>query len=178
MVKEIDEYKWEKVPEDDPNRCQASAAQGQCPNKAVEGSKFCMCHGGHKAAARNKEERMKNYRLGKFHARAAELGNSDGINSLRDEVALLRMLIEEKIKFCKDEHDLLLISGPISDLIIKVEKVVSSMNKLEDKLGNTLNKEKIIQFAQLMIEIIGRYIENPETLDAIGEDFFAAMEKI
>ncbi|MFA5760039.1 MAG: hypothetical protein WC942_11905 [Clostridia bacterium] len=118
---------------------------------------------------------MKNYRLAKFKDRATELSEGDNITSLRDEVALLRMLIEERINRCNDTSDLLLISGPLSDLILKVEKVVSSMHRLESKLGLHLDKTRIIQFAQVIIEIIGKYETNPEVLDAVGEDIFKAL---
>jgi hypothetical protein len=170
-MREIDNYKWTRVGWDDPNRCQ----YGNCKNIAVEKSKYCLAHGGNHAARTAEKERMKNYRLAKFKDRATELSEGDNITSLRDEVALLRMLIEERINRCNDTSDLLLISGPLSDLILKVEKVVSSMHRLESKLGLHLDKTRIIQFAQVIIEIIGKYETNPEVLDAVGEDIFKAL---
>ena len=166
---------WGRVANDHPERCQATVTSGQCEQRACTGSKFCRAHGGHHAEIEKEKLNMRNYRLAKFKERATELSESDGISSLRDEVALLRMLIEERINKCKDTTDLLLVSGPLSDLIIKVDKVVCSMNKLESNLGQHLDKTKVIQYAQMMIEIIDKYISNPEILDAIGEDFFKAM---
>ena len=178
MSREIDNYEWKKVDEDDPRRCQFVNRTGQCRNISVEGSNFCKAHGGFNAIRKKQKEDMRNYRLAKFKARALELSDSDNISSLRDEVALLRMLIEEKINRCNDASQLLMMSGPLSDLIIKVEKVVTSMNRLEGRLGMHLDKTKIIQFSQVMIEIIGKYIDNPEVLDAIGEDFHKALSEL
>lgn len=174
MPKELDEYKWTRVENDDPRQCDI----GGCKNIAVEGSKFCLAHGGRHAAEAAEKQRMRNYQLAKFHVRANELAESKEITSLRDEVGLLRLLIEAKINHCKDTTDLLLISGPLSDLLMKSEKLVTSMEKLENRMGQHLDKTKVVQIAQTLIEIIGRYVENPEILDAIGEDFYKAIESI
>jgi len=174
MPKEIDEYKWIKVKNGDPNQCQRPG----CLNIVVEGSTFCLAHGGHWSAYAAEKLRMRNYRLSKFHKRANELSDSTEITSLRDEVGLLRMIIEEKINKCQDTTDLLLVSGPLSDLLMKTEKLVTSMQRLESKMGQHLDKSKIVQLAQTLIEIIARYVVNPETLDAIGEDFYKALAKI
>jgi len=174
MPQEIDEYQWTRVENGDPKQCERAG----CKNIVVEGSKYCLAHGGRHAAERAEKERMRNYNLAKFHQRANELSESKEITSLRDEVGLLRLLIEEKINHCKDTTDLLLISGPLSDLLMKSERLVTSMEKLENKMGHHLDKTKVVQIAQSMIEIIGRYIDNPEVLDAIGEDFFKTIESI
>ena len=172
-------YVWEKVEDDDPNRCQGMDHRHthQCHYKAVPGSKYCPRHYG-SFFKEEKIRRMHNYQLTKFKARAQRLQESENIGSLKDEVAILRMLIEERLNRCNDENDLLLMSGPISDLLMKSEKLVTSMTKLEEKLGEHLNKDKIIQFAQLVIEVISKYIENPEILDAIGEDILNALKII
>lgn len=174
MVKEVDEYRWKKVPVDDPRKCQIPS----CRNISIEGTNNCPCHGGQKAASSNEKKRLKNYRLAVFHDRISELANNNEIISLTDEIGILRILIEEKINRCSDASDLLLISGPLSDLIMKSEKLIAAAEKLEMRLGKYLSKDKIIQFAQEMIEIISRYIENPTVLDAIGEDFSNLLKEI
>lgn len=174
------EAKWERVTdEDDPRRCQCIIpTRGQCYNVVVKHSQYCPAHGGNKAfqAAQNKQ--LRNYRLSKFNARIQELGNSDGIMSLRDEVAVLRVLIEEKINRCSDEQDLLMVSGPLSDLIMKVEKVVSSCNRLESKLSNHLDKTKVLQYAQMIVQIIANHVEDDKKIEAINEEIFQALQDL
>jgi hypothetical protein len=174
MPKELDEYQYIKLEDGDPRQCERPG----CKLVVVEGSKYCIAHGGRHAAERAEKQRMRNYNLAKFHQRANELSESKEITSLRDEVGLLRLLIESKINHCKDTTDLLLISGPLSDLLMKSERLVTSMEKLESKMGHHLDKSKIVQIAQSMIDIISRYIDNPEVLDAIGEDFFKTIETL
>jgi len=170
---------WEKMHgPDDPQRCQGITPQGQCINRALPGLDVCAAHGGALKSKTLKEQSLRNYRLMKFKERASELSNSDGITSLKDEVALLRMLIEERINQCNDSHELLLVSGPLSDLIIKVEKVVSSCHRLDSKLGNLLDKTKVLLFAQVVVEIVGTVVTDPEQLDIISDKILKALEEL
>ena len=170
--------KWERAGDEDLDRCQAISGPGQCNLRAVENSEFCPAHGGNMAHQANKNKELRNYRLSKFQARIAELGNNDNITNLRDEIAILRIMIEERINTCKDSHDLMLMSSPLSDLIMKVEKVVVSCNKLESKLGNLLDRNKALQFAQIIVQIIGNYITDEEELDKISEEILKALKDV
>lgn len=172
----MNDHSWERVSDpDDPKRCQGITKRGQCWNKAVENSLYCPAHGGSGTVKADKKKRLVNYKLNQFKQRAEELGNSDGITSLKDEVALLRMLIEERINQCRDSQELLLVSGPLSDLIIKVEKVVSSCHRLDSRLGNLLDKTKVLQFAQVVVEIVGSEIDDPDSLDSISDKILKAL---
>jgi len=133
----------------------------------VPGGQYCLPHGGIRQIEKQKRQEMRNYRLSKYKARAEELGNSTHISSLKDEVAILRILIEEKINFCQDTQQLLLMSGPLSDLIMKCTVIVEKCHKLDAKLGNLLDRERVVIFAQTLIEIIGDYVEE-EQLDEIS----------
>ena len=146
---------------DDPNRCQAVVqGQGQCPNLAVPGTKYCKAHGGARAASRQEEASLKNYRIARasFNQRAAEMANSSGLKSLRDEISLMRVLLEEHLNSCEDTNDLLLQSAIISDLILKIEKLVVSCNKLETSLGETLDKSQILHIAGKWIDSISEAV--------------------
>lgn len=167
---------WEKVDKDDPRRCQGVNVHGQCTNKAMDGSDFCPAHGGNKGAEAAKRKEMRNYRLARFKSRLVELGDSDNIMGLRDEVAILRMLIEEKINQCDDNHALMLMSGPLSDLIMKVEKLVTSCNRLESRLGNLLDRTKVLQSAQIIIQIISKYIDDEQILDSIADEIASTLQ--
>ena len=172
------ESTWERITdEDDPRRCQhIIPTKGQCWNVAVENSTNCPAHGGNKAFEANKKAELRNYRLNKFKVRIQELGNSDDIISLRDEIGILRMLLEEKINKCNDTNDLILMSGPLSDLIMKVEKIVTSCNRLEAKLGNHLDRTKVLQFAQTIVQIIGTHISDEKTLETISQEILTALK--
>lgn len=169
---------WEKVDKDDPRRCQGvKPTRGQCDNKAMDNSNFCPAHGGNLGRDKAKRQELRNYRLAKFNSRLVELGSSEGIMSLRDEIAILRIMLEEKWNSAKDTFDLIMMSGPIGDLVMKVEKLVTSANKLESKLGNHLDKTKILQFAQTIVQIIGQHVTDEETLETIAEEILTTLEE-
>jgi len=140
--------------EDDPNRCQAVNSQGQCNNKAVPGGENCMAHGGNKQVNKVEADSIRNYRLIKWQAKLSSKVNSPGIKSLRDEIGILRMVLEERLNQCEDASGLMIMSHTISDLVVKIEKLVSSCHKLEGSMGNLLDKQSILQFAAEIITII------------------------
>jgi len=162
---------------DQPNRCQGITAHGQCQMIAEENGKFCLMHGGgrHNTTIKNKE--LKNYRLTKFKQRAAELSNSSALSSLTDEVAILRILIEEKVNRCEDASDLLLSSGPLSDLIIKCSTLVEKCQRLENRLNNLLDRTRVTQFAQICVEIISNYVQEND-MDQVSEEILKALGEI
>ncbi|KKM77471.1 hypothetical protein LCGC14_1369760 [marine sediment metagenome] len=167
-----------RVKKDDPLRCQANTRSGQCNLKAVPNSKCCIVHGGAMEQKNKERKNLKNYRLAKFQVRAAELGNSNHLTSLTDEVAILRLLIEEMVNSCDDTSELLLRAGPLADLVMKSEKLVSSCHRLDSKLGNLLSKDQVMQFAQLVVEIISNEISDEKVLDIISAQILKALGDI
>ena len=165
--------------DDDPQRCQGIIpSHGQCVNKAAEGSSFCLAHGGNRAPQSAEKVSLRNYRLGRFQASLQRHADSPAIKSLRDEIGILRILMEEKINRCTDVADLLLISGPLSDLVMKIDKVVTSCHKLENSMGQLIDQQAILQFANSVIGIVGSHIHDPDVLGTIGDEILTAIGEI
>ena len=162
----------------DPHRCQTVNIQGQCNNLAVEGGKNCICHGGNKQIASQKLASLRNYHLTRFQGRVAQLGSSPNIKNLRDEVAILRMMLEERMNTCADANDLLMQSHTLSDLIMKIEKLVTSCNKLEGSLGQVMDKSAILQFANIVINIITTHIEDEAAINKIASELMEEIGRI
>lgn len=168
--------KYQRIKDpDDPRRCQASTRVGQCNLKAVDGGKLCLVHGGAMELKQQEKNRLRNYNLAKFRTRTAELGNSDHLSSLKDEVALLRLLIENMVNSCSDASELLLRAGPLSDLLMKSEKLVTSCHRIDSKLGNLLDRTKVLQFAQMVVDIVSQEVDSEETLDSISSQILKAL---
>jgi len=167
--------------EADPNRCQGiMPTKGQCQNMAAktEGGKygqFCMAHGGNRFLQSEEKCSLRNYQLDKFKARLSRHADSPGIKSLRDEIAILRMVMEERLNRCKDETDLVLQSGPISDLVMKIDKIVGSCHKLEGSMGQLLDKQALLQFASEVVEIVCEEIEDEAQMERIGNKIMQAV---
>jgi hypothetical protein len=175
----IMETTWKRCEPSDPNRCQCVTGKGQCINLAVEGSKFCGAHGGNSALKQLDSKNLSGYRLAKYQNRLSEFADSDKIKSLRDEIGILRILIEERFNYsCKTDTDLLLHSGPLSDLIMKVEKLVSSCDRIESKLGLMMDKTQIMQLATEVVEIISQFVTDEATLTDIATQIASAIDRM
>jgi hypothetical protein len=160
------------------NQCEHVNSAGQCQLKAVDGGNRCRAHGGNKQENSQKANQLRNYRLARFNAQIGEKGNSDYLLNLKDEVGVMRYILEEKLNACKNEQDLILQSGPLTDLVMKIDKVVTSCSKLEMKLGNFLDRTKITNLAQVIVQIMSEHIKDETVIEAITNDIEKALENI
>jgi hypothetical protein len=170
------ENKYTIVEPDSPARCQGNIKTGQCPYGAVVGSKFCPRHGSNMDTQVIKETNLKNYRLNKWNTQLTEKTDSSKIKSLRDEIGILRILMEETLNKCHDSNDLLMYSNKISDLALKIEKLVTSCDKLETKLGLLMDKTQALQFANEIISVITKHIKDEDMLVQIAKEISNIME--
>lgn len=160
--------KFVRCAPDAPNRCQGSYTHGQCPYTAVDGSKYCPMHGGHAALKAAEAQRKRLYNLAKWQDRIGEHADHPQAKSLREEIGILRILLEGVMGMCKDQNDLLMYSNKISDLTMKLEKLVSSCHRLEEKTGMLLDKHAALRIATQVVNIIGMHVEDPDVLESIG----------
>ena len=163
------EYELKKVDSpDQADRCQGVAANGQCQHVAVPTSKFCPLHGGNKAleSARKADARM--YQLAKWQAKMGQFLNTDKIKTLNEEIALARMTLQAIIEKCDDETSLILASGRIADLVTRIEKLVTSMHRIEKASGQLLGKGSILQIAGEIVNIIDAEIEDKSKVSKIA----------
>jgi ribosomal protein L29 len=166
-----------RVADDSPDRCQATMKTGQCTGKKIPGSDYCKMHGGAKMEDQQKIAGLRNYQLTKFQARIQQLGDSSEIKSLRDEIAILRMIMEERLNQCKDTMDLIYQSGPISDLVLKIERVVTSCHKLELSSGSLLDKQAIMQFGTELVSLINEEIKDEILVSRISNKIFETISR-
>lgn len=167
---------------DDPNRCQARNARGdQCMNEGLRLSdgtcvKYCSIHGGVDLQQKREKASLDMYRLAKYGERVKELKDHGEIKGLRSEIGILRMVLEQRLNQCKDETELVLSSNVISDLVAKIEKLVTSCHKLESSMGQLLDRQQILQFAEVIIKIIGEHVNDPAILEKLAEAISTATD--
>lgn len=172
--------KWTRA--DDPEtRCEfiLTSTGNQCSNKRVEGTMRCPLHGANKKLQAQENASMRVYRLVKWRQRVGELADHDKIKSLREEIAILRILLEERLNSIDDAHELILCAQPISDLVMKIERVVSSCNKLEGQLGNMLDRVAVKNLAATLMQILAEKVnEFCEAHDISAEDAGLLLDAI
>ncbi len=153
---------------DDPDRCQTVLKNQQCMFKAVPGTTHCPRHGGTKPAIALEKKNFRNLQLTQWGARVKEFGDNPEVKSLRDEIGLLRLILENLVNKCKDTDELIFYNQKITDLILKVEKLVSSAHKLEMSMGMMLDKTSVVKIGTSIAEIISEYVEDPDDLEIIS----------
>lgn len=159
----------------DPERCEGVDSHGQCRYKRVATSKFCPRHGGNRALAKEEEGKVRNYHLTTWRNRVNKFADNPEIKSLREEIGIIRMMIEVVLEKCKDENDLLIFSGKIQDLIGQAQKLVESCHKLEERTGVLLDKQTILTLADTMVRLIGEHVQDADALDMIATKLVEAV---
>lgn len=178
MPAEVKFVKFNKNTHEPSERCEGSLSTGPCVNCKVEGSSYCVTHGANSGLQVKQAEIVRNYRLQRWKQRVGEMADNDSIKSLREEVGILRVILEEMLNQCDDSTDLLLYSQRMSDLVMKIEKLVTSCDKLENRMGLLLSKDSVLQLASVYVQIINNYVQDPEVIEQISEAMVLATEQI
>jgi hypothetical protein len=176
MAEDIKKIEYEQ----DPERCEALTHGGTlpCNNKRYPGSKFCLCHGGNKVRDEQVKKDVALFQLTKYQSRIERLKSHNEARSLHNEIGILRMVLEERLNACKDDVDLLINSQAIGDLVLKIERVVTSMHKLEDRLGNYLSKGEILGFAQRVVGLLQASIKDETLLDVLANGILTLVGNV
>lgn len=158
----------------DPRRCKGVVRGEQCWNEAEPGSEHCAACGGHD---RTRQQDYTQYLLTKpeYRKRLAQLTDHDDVKSLRDEIAIARMLIEERLNGIKSDHDLLAACGPLNQLLLTVERLVKSAHVLEQNLGLLMSKETAMRLAARLGDIVVEVLKE-EALprhEEVADEIFA-----
>lgn len=176
------EQKLIRVDPADPRRCQAapggSTGEAQCCFQAMEGVKYCPKHSGNYMQALQEKKKLHDYRLHKWQIRMDEFAASENVSSLRGEVGILRMMLEETLNMCNDHKDLMLYSHRIQDIVMKVDRVVNSIAKIEMRSGNLLDKSAALVLAGQIVELISRHVSDPKAIDEISNELINLVAKL
>jgi len=132
------------------------------------------------AAHMRKEAKQaeRNYALTTFRAKVNAKADSSLIFSLREEIGILRAILEGKLNLIKDETDLWMHSQQISDLVLKLEKLVTSCVKTEVSMGQMLDRNVLSQIATEWVAVLSEELkDNPEMLDRISTKFQESLDK-
>ena len=156
--------------ESEEERCQYQ----QCNHKSHGLSNYCTHHGGTNDNSLKQSKAANVYKLQIFQARVDQFATDPNIKNLRNEIAILRLLIETRINKCNDEYDLMLQSAAIATLVTQANSLVTSCHRIETLTGHLLDKQSLAEFAIQVVEIITNEVE-PEQADKIADMIIKAM---
>jgi hypothetical protein len=162
---------------DSPDRCQTVLAEHQCNGKAIPGSRYCAMHGGNKALEGARKEEHRNYNLAKWRDKVGQKAESESLLSLKEEIGILRMMLEERLNMCNDVQDLLMNSSQITTFIEKIERLVGTLFKIDNYLGERIGKDKLIVFADSVVGMLIKFV-TPEVLQAVQSELERAIKTL
>lgn len=181
------EQKLTRVEPDDPSRCQAVHKGYQCPFRAVgtknletnewEGPKYCARHSGKTQSTQAAAEETRLYRLAQWQARLEQFADHPKVKSLREEIGVLRVVLEGKLESAKDQHSLLLMSGQIIELVRQIDKTVVSCHKIEKELGYVMDRPQAERFIQNILATLTMYVKDEMVLQLISDDIMEHLNE-
>jgi hypothetical protein len=61
---------------------------------------------------------------------------------------------------------------------MKIEKLVTSCDRMENRMGLLLSKDSVLQLASTYVQIINNYVADPALIEQISDEMVAATEQI
>jgi hypothetical protein len=152
----------------DPMRCHGIiSGSRQCGNVKLPTGNFCPVHAG--AGNDQTKANLRNYQLTVFKARLQRHADSPILKSLRDEVGILRMMLETILNNVATDTDLVIAAPRILEITKAVTGTVEACHKLEDKLGEHLDRTTLMKFGEKIIAILGEEIVDKALLQKVSE---------
>jgi hypothetical protein len=158
---------WPRVDENSPERCGGSTGVGQCWNQRVEGSSYCPVHGGGHKLKQNKREKYEAWQLGQWNKQVRDHADSSSLHALQIGIGILCKTLELTVARCQTDQELVLKSGPISDLTCKLSKLITESQQMSMRLGQVMNRTEAMAMAQSIVTIIGEEVQDSVVLERI-----------
>ncbi len=178
---------FQRVPDNHPSRCQAVGKNGQCPFKAVGdrengeapwvGPSVCPRHNAHMQTKSVEKASTSLYMASLWKERIGEQANHPKVKSLREEMGVLRMMLNERLGTLNDSVALLMHSGQVIEITREIGKLAKTAHAIEKDMGQLLDKTQAESWIQDLLKIIGQYINDPDVLIALSEDIVDSLEK-
>jgi hypothetical protein len=133
-------------------KCEFTTATGQCTEEALEGDRYCSLHT-HLDPDKH-QKRMYNLLKYKYRTRYEQIGEHESLRSLREEVAMAKMMLEETFNSIHNDSEFLASRADLAHQLATVEKLVSSMLKMEVSMGTLISKPTLLKIASDIVQIL------------------------
>ncbi len=169
-----------KQGDDETTQCQAIARGGksQCSMQRVEGSDYCPIHGGGLTIIRNQKEALRNYRKGVWLQSIADKSEASAVKSLREEIGISRVIVEEILDRCDTAEDLIANASLLNETISRINNLVLNCHKIDTQLGLMMDREHVISLATAIVSIIDNHIEDKTLVAMISDEIQGAVTHV
>jgi hypothetical protein len=164
----------------DPHRCKGAQPDGQCQNRAEDGSDYCRACGG---VDRAPAQRLRQYLLTRAQdsTRLANLNDPEGLKSLRDEVVIATGMLERRLNLAQSDAEFISMFPQVEKFLARIADLKKANFFLEQKSGAMLSRSAALKMGREIIEIIVERLEGipnyEATVDAIITDIVATISK-
>lgn len=156
----------ERMTKDDSEleRCDYMTSNGQCPYKRVAGTNRCEIHAYHNNQQTLQTQARRIYLAAQWAAQTGPFETPEQVKNLREEIGILKLTLMKIMQSCKSDQDLLMRSSSISELVVKIGKVVETAHKMDLAYGKLLDKEHLTAFGTKVIDLVSQFIKDPDVL--------------
>ncbi len=153
-------------------QCAKTGPRGQCNQPTVDGSGFCKKHS-------DESQRIRSYRLSDPDTRERfdHFADSAALETVRDEIVLLRVLIEERRNLAKTEADRINAFSVIHPALSTLNKLVESLSKLEKQADLVLGREALEKLGDDIVTILIEELSNVEGYTEIVDRVASRLAK-
>lgn len=169
------------VEADDPRRCQENASNSrQCPIQAIEGSLYCRAHQRREHGCPNgaRNALIRRYRLSSAWARTEDLAGMADYKDLKEEIIILRVMMEEIMNTVTGPFDMMVQSPRIIELVQNIARTVNMSHKLEMSMGNLLDRASIMTIADNVIRILAENVKDEVVLKKVAGELGAVIQRV
>mgnify|MGYP000845683266 CR=1 FL=1 len=159
------------VPDDDPNRCKGMANGSQCHFKAIEGGEMCIIHGGNTYIMSANKKNIYDLRKTRYLQDFKRMSENSFWRSNREEVGILRVVLQDIISKCESTNDIYVNASRISEIVSKINKLLETSLKIDEKLKALITEEKMYEIAQLLVDAVYDTVQDPLKCAEIASKF-------
>ncbi|MFA5345367.1 MAG: hypothetical protein WC315_03755 [Candidatus Omnitrophota bacterium] len=156
-------------------RCEFTYSNGQCSEEALEGEKYCSLHT--HVDPEKHQKRLYNLLKYKYRTRYEQIGEHEALRSLRDEVAISKMMLEETLNSIQNDSEFIASRADLAQQLATVEKLVASMIKMETSLGSLLAKPTLLKIAGEIVQILLEKLKDVPNHEVLIDEISAAILK-
>jgi len=156
-------------------RCEFTYRQGQCSEEAIEGCRFCSLHTN--IDPEKHQKRLYNLLKFKYRSRYEEIGDHESLRSLRDEVAIAKMMLEQSFNLINDDSEFMASRADLAHQLATIEKLTASMLKMETSLGTLISKPTLLKIAGDIVKILLEKLQDIPNHEMIIDDISAEILK-
>jgi len=142
-------------------RCEyVNGVAGQCKREAEQGQSLCPLHVSPGTDAQKWGKRMYAIQNHARRVRHSTFSDHEELRTIKEEIAIARTLLEERLNTIKTDADLIAACGPLNTLLLTIERLTTSCLKLDQTVGNLLGKPTLLRIASDTVDIILHELED------------------